>query len=173
MNKEEKEQFVSDLHDRLEKAQGTFLVHYQGLKVEDINKLRNQLRDIGAEFQVVKNRLLKLACEGTETELIKDDMQGPSAITLTYDDIIGPAKALVDFSKSSKKLEVKKGQVSGKVIDPEAIQHLASLPGRDVLLAQTLSAMQAVPAGFVRVLGGLMSQLLYVLKAIEQQKEAA
>ncbi len=173
MNKKEKEQFVSDLHGRLEKAQGTFLVHYQGLKVEEINKLRNELRDIGAEFQVVKNRLLKLACEGTETELIKDDMQGPSAIALTYDDIIAPAKTLVDFAKASKKLEVKKGQVSGNVIDPEAIQQLASLPGRDVLLSQTLSAMQAVPAGFVRVLGGLMSQLLYVLKAIEEQKEAA
>ena len=173
MNREEKKQFVTNLHSRLEKAQGTFLVHYKGLKVEDINRLRNELRDAGAEFQVVKNRLLKLACEGTETELIKDDMQGPSAITLTYEDMIAPAKALVDFARDSQHLEVKKGQVSGKVIDPDGIQQLASLPGREVLLAQTLAAMQAVPGGFVRVLGGMISQLLNVLKAIEQEKEAA
>jgi large subunit ribosomal protein L10 len=173
MNREEKKQFVSDLHDRLEKAQGTFLVHYQGLKVEDINRLRNELRAIGVEFQVVKNRLLKFACEGTETESIKDEMQGPSAIALTFDDVVAPAKTLVNFAKNFKQLEVKKGQVSGKVIDADDIKHLATLPSRDVLLGQTLSAMQAVPAGFVRLLGGIMGQLMNVLKAIEEQKEAA
>jgi len=173
MNREEKKQFVSDLHNRLEKAQGTFLVHYKGLKVEDISRLRNELRNIGVEFQVVKNRLLKFACEGTETESIKDDMQGPSAIALTFDDVVGPAKTLVNFAKDFKQLEVKKGQVSGKVMDADDIKQLATLPTRDVLLAQTLSAMQAVPAGFVRVLGGIIGQLMNVLKAIEQQKEAA
>jgi large subunit ribosomal protein L10 len=173
MNREEKKQFVSDLHDRLEKAQGTFLVHYKGLKVEDINRLRNELRAIGVEFQVVKNRLLKFACEGTETELIKDEMQGPSAIALTFDDVVAPAKTLVNFAKAFKQLEVKKGQVSGKVIDADDIKQLATLPSREVLLGQTLSAMQAVPAGFVRLLGGIMGQLMNVLKAIEEQKEAA
>ncbi len=172
MNREEKEQLISGLRSRLNKAQGTFLVYYQGLKVEDINKLRGQLRDTGAELQVVKNRLLKLACEGTETEVIKDEMMGPSAIALTYEDVISPAKILVDFAKDYKHLEIKKGQIFGKMVDADGIKQLALLPGREVLLAQTLSAMQAVPAGFVRVLGGIMGQMLNVLKAIEQQKEA-
>ncbi|MBW1902016.1 MAG: 50S ribosomal protein L10 [Deltaproteobacteria bacterium] len=172
MDREEKIQFVSDLHSRLEKAQGTFLVHYKGLKVSDINSLRNKLRDTGAEFQVVKNRLLKLACQGTETESIKDHMEGPTAITLTYDDLIGPAKTLVDFAKDFKQLEIKSGQISGKQINAEAVKQLAQLPGREVLLSQVLAAMQAVPASFVRLLGGIMGQLLNVLKAIEQQKEA-
>jgi len=173
MDREEKKQLVSDLHSRLEKAQGAFLVHYKGLKVSDINSLRNKLRDTGAEFQVIKNRLLKLACQGTETELIKDHMEGPTAITLTYDDLIGPAKTLVDFSKNFEQLEIKSGQISGKEINAEAVRQLAQLPGREVLLSQVLSAMQAVPASFVRLLGGIMGQLLNVLKAIEQQKEAA
>ncbi len=172
MDREEKKQFVSDLHSRLEKAQGTFLVHYKGLKVSDINSLRNKLRDTGAEFQVVKNRLLKLASQGTETESIKDHMEGPTAITLTYDDLIGPAKTLVDFAKDFKQLEIKSGQISGKQINAEAVKQLAQLPGREVLLSQVLAAMQAVPASFVRLLGGIMGQLLNVLKAIEQQKEA-
>ena len=172
MKKEEKEQFVSDLHKRLEKAHGAFLVHYQGLKVEEINRLRNELRDTGAEFQVVKNRLLRLASQGTETELIKDHMQGPTAIAFMYDDVIGPAKTLIDFAKGFSQLEIKRGQISGKEVSAEGVKKLATLPGREVLLSQVLAAMQAVPAGFVRLMGGLISQLLYVLKAIEQQKQA-
>ena len=172
MNREEKEQLVSDLRSRLEKAQGTFLVHYQGLKVDDMNRLRNELRDTGSEFQVVKNRLLKLACKGTETESLKDHMEGPSAITLTYGDVTGPAKTLVDFAKDFKQLIIKSGQISGREVNADAVKQLAKLPGREVLLSQVLASMQAVPASFVRVLGGIMSQLLNVLKAIEQQKEA-
>ena len=101
-------------------------MHYQGLKVEDISRLRNELRDVGAEFQVVKNRLLKLACQGTETALIEDQMKGPSAIALTFDDVVGPAKILVDFAKDFKQLEIKSGQISGKVIDADAIKRLAN-----------------------------------------------
>lgn len=172
MDRLEKEQLVSDLRSRLEKAQGTFLVHYQGLKVDDMNRLRNELRDTGSEFQVVKNRLLKLACKGTETESLKDHMEGPSAIALTYEDVIGPAKTLVDFAKDFEKLIIKIGQISGREVNADAVKQLAKLPGREVLLSQVLASMQAVPAGFVRVLGGIMSQLLNVLKAIEQQKEA-
>ncbi len=173
MNREEKKLFVSDLHTRLEKAQAAFLVHYQGLKVEEIKKLRNDLRNTGAEFEVVKNRLLKLACQETETDVIKEHMQGPTAIALGYDDIVGPAKALVDFSKGYKKLEIRAGQISGKEVDVDRVKELASLPGREQLLAQVLGGLNAVPSGFVRLLGSLMSQLLNVLKAIEEQKESA
>jgi large subunit ribosomal protein L10 len=173
MNREEKEKFVADLHSRLEKAQGTILIHYQGLNVENISILRNQLRNTDAEFQVVKNRLLKLACQGTDTELVKDHMQGPSAIVLTYEDLVSPAKVLVDFAKGFNQLRFKGGQISGKVIDEEAIKRLAELPGKEVLLAQVLAAMQAVPANFVRVLNGITGKLLNALKAIEQQKTAA
>ncbi len=171
MNRKEKENFVADLHSRLEEAQGTFLLDYKGLKVEEINRLRNELRNSGAEFQVVKNRLLKLACDETHTELIKNQMQGPSAITIAFEDVIGPAKILVDFARDFNQLQFKSGQISGKRVDEEAIKTLARLPGREVLLSQALAAMRAVPTGFVRVLSGIMSQLLNVLKAIEIQKE--
>ncbi len=172
MNRTEKEQFVSDLRARLEKAQGVFLVHYQGLKVEDLEKLRDHLRESGAEFQVVKNRLLKLACKGTETESLKDQMQGPTAVTLSYDDVVSPAKAIVEFAKDFDKLKIITGQISGKEFSEAGLKKLATLPGRDILLSQVLGGLQAVPAGFVRILAGLISQLLYALKAIEQQKQA-
>jgi large subunit ribosomal protein L10 len=170
MDRQEKEKFVADLHGRLKKARGTFLVEYKGLDVESMNRLRKELKKVDAEFQVVKNRLLKLSSEETDTGLIKDHMNGPSAIAVTYEDMVGTAKVLVDFAEEFKKLRIKNGQISGKVVDIDAIKRLAKLPGKDVLLAQTLSAMQAVPASFVRVLNGVVVKLLNVLTAIEQQK---
>jgi large subunit ribosomal protein L10 len=162
MKKEDKENLVSDLNGRLQKAQGTFLLHYQGLKVEPMGRLRRELRTVDTEFQVVKNRLLKLASEGTGTAAMRDAMQGPGAIA--------SAKVLIRFSSELEPLKIMKGQISGKPMDFEGVKKLAELPSRDVLLAQTLSAMQAVPASFVRVLSGIPLKLLYALKAIEAKK---
>jgi len=173
MNKDEKVKFIDDLHGRLEKAHGAFLVDYQGLNVGELNRLRGELRKVNAEFEVVKNRLLKLASQGTETETIIDQMRGPSAIAMTYEDVVSPAKALVDFAKDVKKLKIKIGQISGKAINEDGIKELAGLPGRDVLLAQVLSAMQAVPTSFVRALSGVLSNLMNVLRAIQEQKETS
>jgi len=173
MNKQEKELFVADLKAKLEKSQGTFLVDFQGLDVEAINRLRNELRQSGAEFQVVKNRLLKLASKDTDTRVMEESMKGPSAVTFAYEDVVGPAKVLSNFANEFKKMDIKQGQISGRAFDGEGIKRLAQLPGREVLLSQALSAMQAVPGSFVRVLNGLVTQLLYALKAIEQQKNEA
>jgi large subunit ribosomal protein L10 len=170
MKKEEKESLVIDLNDRLKKAQGTFILHYQGLKVEPMGRLRRELRTVDTEVQVVKNRLLKLASEGTDTSSMKDAMEGPSAVALAYGDPSASAKVLVRFSSELEPLKIMKGQISGKPMDVEGVKRLAELPSREVLLAQTLSAMQAVPASFVRVLNGIPLKLLYALKAIETQK---
>jgi large subunit ribosomal protein L10 len=170
MNKREKEALVADLHGRLENAEGTFLVHYRGLNVEAMNALRNELRRVDTEFRVVKNRLLRLASRGTGAGSLQERMEGPSAIAIAYEDVIGPAKVLVDFAKKNDKLAIQEGQVSGKPVSLEGIKRLAELPGRDLLLAQTLSAMQAVPASLVRVLGGVLGTFMNVMKAIEQKK---
>jgi len=170
MNRQEKDKFVVGLRSRLEKAQGTFLVDYQGLNVEVLSRLRKELKKVDAEFQVVKNRLLNLASQETDTALLKDHLRGPSAIALTYDDIVGVAKILVNFDKDFEFFKIKTAQISGKVINAAAVERLARLPGRDVLLAQALSAMQAVPASLVRVLSGIIAKLLNVLKAIESEK---
>jgi large subunit ribosomal protein L10 len=171
MLRKDKEAFVSELHGRLEKAQGTFLVTYKGLSVEAMNRLRQELRKVDAEFRVVKNRLLKLASRDTHTGLMEAQMLGPTAVAMLHDDLVGPAKVLADLAKEFEHLEIRCGQISGRVIDAAAIKRLAVLPGREVLLAQALSAMQAVPASLVRVLNGLLVQLMNVLEAIEAQKQ--
>jgi large subunit ribosomal protein L10 len=171
LDKKQKETLVADMKDRLQNAQAAFLVDYQGLDVETLNRLRGELRQTGSEFQVVKNRLMKLACQDTETESLREHFVGPCALTIAHDDIVAPAKVLVDFSKTEKKLELKVGQISGNMMDVNAIKRLAELPGRDALLAQTLSAMKEVPTSFVRVLNGVVVGLLNVLKAIGDTNE--
>jgi large subunit ribosomal protein L10 len=170
MDRKGKEALVAGLRGSLERAQGTFLVDYQGLDVEAINRLRSELKKIGAEFQVVKNRLLKRAAEDTQTSVLEEYMHGPSAIAVTYEDVVSPARVLVDFAKDFKHLEIKNAQISGRSVDAEGIKRLAELPGRDALLAQTLSALQAVPTSLVWALNGVIVKLLNVLKAVEQQK---
>ena len=170
LNRKEKEKFVADMKDRLQRAKATFLVDYQGLNVEAMNKVRGELRKIDSELYVVKNRLLKLSCEDTDAESIKEHFVGPCALAITYDDMIAPAKVLVDLSKSYKALNIKTGQISGRPMDQDDIKRLAALPGREALLSLVLSAMQAVPTSLVRVMNGVLVNFLNVLKAIETEK---
>jgi len=172
LNSKEKEAFIEDMKGRLQKAQATFLVDYQGLDVEAMNSLRTELRKSNTEFRVVKNRLLNLASLDTDTASLKEYFVGPCALAITYDDVVSPAKALIQESEKTKKLEVKVGQISGKIMDSAGVKRLASLPSREVLLAQALSTMQAVPSSFVRVLNGLLVKFMNVLKAIEEQKSS-
>ncbi|MGD8387475.1 MAG: 50S ribosomal protein L10 [Desulfobacteraceae bacterium] len=172
MDRTQKEAFVADMKERLDRAEATFLVDYKGLDVEDINRLRSALRNTGTEFQVVKNRLLALASRETDTDVLKEHFVGPTAVAITYEDVVAPAKVLADLSKDLKNLELKAGQMSGKMLDADAIQRLAKLPGREDLLAQVLAAMQGVPGSFVRVLNGVIVQFLNALKALEEKKSA-
>jgi large subunit ribosomal protein L10 len=171
LKRKDKEIFISDMADRLKRARATFLVDYQGLDVEAMNALRAELKKNQAELRVVKNRLLKRACEGTDTAAIMEQFSGPCALTMAYDEVIAPAKVLVEREKKLDHLTIKVGQIAGKLMDFKEIKRLAELPGREVLLAQALAAMQAVPASLARVLNAVMVNLLNALKAIENQKK--
>jgi large subunit ribosomal protein L10 len=170
---EEKQQITKDLHDRFARSAIIVVTDYQGLDVASISDLRRKLRESNIEYQVVKNTLLVRAAEGTEVALIKDHFKGPSAVAISYDDPVAPAKVLSQFAKDNNKLEIKVGILNGKVLDNQAIKALATLPSREVLLAQFLSALNAVPTSIVRVLAEIPRGLVNVLTAIKDQKEAA
>lgn len=173
MKLEEKQQITKDLHDRFARSAIIVVTDYQGLDVASISDLRRKLRESNIEYQVVKNTLLVRAAEGTEVALIKDHFKGPSAVAISYDDPVAPAKVLSQFAKDNNKLEIKVGILNGKVLDNQAIKALATLPSREVLLAQFLSALNAVPTSIVRVLAEIPRGLVNVLTAIKDQKEAA
>ena len=173
MRLEAKQQITEDLHDRFTRSAIIVVTDYNGLDVASINDLRRKLREADIEYQVVKNTLLVRAAEDTEAALIKDYFKGPSAVAISYEDPVAPAKVLTQFAKDNSKLEIKVGVLNGKVLDAQAIKALATLPSREVLLAQLLSTLNAVPTSFVRVLAEVPRSLLNVLTAIKDQKEAA
>lgn len=172
MDINEKKKIAVELQGRFEKSTIVILTDYKGLDVSSMNTLRRKLREVDSEYQVAKNTLLVRASEGNDVTLIKDQFKGPSAIAISYDDPVAPAKVLTDFVKENKEFEIKVGVLNGKIIDLEGIKALSSLPSREVLLAQVLSAMNAVPTSLVTALSDVPRRMLNVLQAVKDQKEA-
>lgn len=173
MDINEKKRITEDLKERFEKSVIVILTDYKGLDVAAMNNLRRKLRESNAEYQVAKNSLLVRASDGNDVSLIKDLFKGPSAIALSYDDPVAPAKVLAEFVKENDKLEIKGGVLNGKVVDLDGIKALSALPSREVLLAQVLSAMNAVPTSLVTALSDVPRRMVNVLQAIKDQKEEA
>lgn len=169
----EKKEIVADLHERFSRSKIVIVTDYKGLDVTTINDLRRKLSELEVEYKVVKNSLLIRASEETDVALIKDFFKGPSAVALSYDDPVAPAKVLTKFADEHDKLEIKTGIMDGKVLDLSTIKSLAALPSRDVLLGKLLSIANGVPSGFVRTISAVPAQFLNILQAIKEQKEAA
>ncbi len=173
MKLDEKKHLVEDLKDKFLKSKVLIVVDYKGLDVATMNELRKRLREAAVECKVVKNTLLIRASDQTDAEMIKDAFKGPSAVTLSYDDPVAPAKILVEFAKEHKKIEIKKGVMGGKVLELSDIKALADLPPREVLIGKVLFVMNGVPTSIVLVLSDITRKMLNVLQAIKNQKEAA
>lgn len=173
MNLSEKQKIVEDLHESFAKSKVVILTSYKRLDVVTINDLRRKLRQAGVEYKVVKNTLIKRAAQETDVAVINDHFKGTSAIALSYDDPVAPAKILSDFAKGHDKLEIKIGAMNGRVLDLNAIIALSTLPSREELLSKLLCVMNAVPTSLVRALSDVPRRLLNVIQAIKEQKEAA
>ena len=170
MKRDEKEQLVQILHDELEKSQAVFVTDYMGLTVERITKLRREIKGVGGSYKVVKNTLLRRATQGTPAKGIEQFLVGPTAIAIAKTDAVAVAKALVNFAKDNEKFEIQAGMLGNRTITAADIQELSKMPPREVLLARMLSSMNAPVSNFVGVLSAIISQLVYVLKAIENKK---
>ena len=173
MKIDEKKKIVEDIRKRFLESKVVILTDYKGLDVEKINELRGKLKQSGVEYKVVKNAFLVRASEETDISLIKDSFKGPSAVALSCDDPVTPAKILTEFADEHELLEIKVGVMNGKILDLSAIKKLSALPSREVLLGSLLSVMSGVPSAFVRALNDMPRRLLNVLQAIKEQKEAA
>jgi large subunit ribosomal protein L10 len=168
---ERKQQIAQELHGCFERAKVVILTDYKGLNVGAMTELRRRLKQAGIEYRVVKNSLLERASADTPAAAIKDAFKGPSAIALSYDDPVAPAKVLSQFAKENDKLKIRLGVLSGKVIGEADIKSLADLPPREVLLAQLLGVLNAVPTSFVRALSAVPGGMVNVLNAIKEQRE--
>jgi len=171
VEKSEKRAMVEYLSTQFSKAQAAFMTDYRGLDVEKLSGLRNKLEEQGAEYRVVKNTLARIAAKGTIVEACSEYLQGTNAMALVYEDPAAAAKVLVDFAKQEDTLKVKGGVLGDSLLSTADIMHLASLPSKDVLRAQVLGTMNAVPGGLVNVLSGVLRSFVQVLSAIQEAKE--
>lgn len=172
MNKESKTNMVSELSELLNSSKATFLADYRGMDVEAVNKLRGELRQVGVDYRVAKNTLLRIAAKGTDSECLESHLQGPTAVAFASGDVAAPAKVLADLAKDSKFFELKGGVMDGKPLSVEDIKALANLPSREVLLGKMLGSINAPASNFVGVLAAVPRSLVQVLAAIQEQKAA-
>ena len=161
MNREEKTQLLSELHELFSNSEIIVVSHYKGLTVKEISDLRDNIRKAGAGFRVTKNRITRLALKGTKFEALTDLFKGPTAIAFANDPI-SACKACVEFAKTNEKLLVIGGAMGTGVLSVEEINRLATIPSMDELRAKIIGLLQAAGA-----------QLARVTKAYSEKEQAA
>jgi large subunit ribosomal protein L10 len=153
-------------------ADATMLTEYRGLKVHELAELRASLRPTGTEYKVFKNTLARRAMDGAELDGVVSLLEGPVAIAFVRGDAAAAAKALRDFGRNNPALVVKGGLLGGTLLEPPAIEALADLPSRDVLLAQIAGAFQAPLVKAAGLFQALPRNLAYGVKALIDQRVA-
>jgi large subunit ribosomal protein L10 len=170
LEKKAKQKVVEELGDRLNRAGALFLAEYSGMSVAQISKLRRELDNVGGEFKVAKNTLLKIAAAGTQAESIADQFTGPNAVIYSYKDPVGVAKVLTGVGKDVP-LKLKMGLLGKQRLAASDITSLATIPPKEVLVGKLLGLMLGLPQRLVGALSGNLMQLMLTLNAIKTQKE--
>lgn len=164
MDRAEKKQCVASLNDVFKTTSVVVVAHYSGLSVVQMQALRKQMRAAGATVQVAKNRLVKIALQGTEAASISELMRGPTLIAYSDDPVAAP-KAAVAFAKSHDKFVILGGAMRATAIDIDAVRSLARLPSLDELRAKLVCLIQAPAARLARLTTAPASKLARVFSA--------
>ena len=172
MNRTEKQAFVDDFREKVQEAPVLYLTDFSGLDVKSMTLLRQRLRDSGAEYLVVKNRLVKRAVADLDIPDISEALLGPTGVVLGYEGVVEPAKVVSDFAKEHDDKPVfKLGILDKKIVSAVEIQRLAKLPPREQLLAELAGALEAPMAALVSALEGKVQEMAGLLDALREQKE--
>ncbi len=172
LNKEKKEKAVSELSGVFNQSSAAILADYRGLSTDAMTQLRRRLHDSNTSCRVVKNTLARLAAKETGKDWLVEHLEGPLAIVFSYDDEVGPSRALMGYLKESgAEMTIKGGFVGERWMTAAEMTALATLPPREVLIAKMLGGMQAPISGLVSVLSGPMRGLAVVLSSRMKQLE--
>jgi large subunit ribosomal protein L10 len=166
-----KTKMLDELVAKLDRSQGLLVLSLSYLNVQKQRELRAKVRKADAKLLVVKNSLAKRALEKLHKKELVDSMSGTTAILTTAGDSIKLCKAVADFMKDNQGLSIKRSWIEGEFIDGSGVRELASLPSREVLLAQAFSGMKAPVNSFVYLLNNLITKFVIVLENIGKKKE--
>jgi large subunit ribosomal protein L10 len=169
MKRNEKQQIVSELSEKIKGATALYYTDFTGLNVKRMTDLRRRLRKAGVEYVVIKNTLALRAVN--ESGLVGERLRGPTGIVVAHDALAG-AKVLTDFAKENdQKPAVKGGMFDGRTIDAEQVKKLASMPSREQLLSELGAGFMAPLASFAGALNGMLYQMIGALEALRAQKD--
>jgi large subunit ribosomal protein L10 len=157
LNLQEKQAVVAEVSAQVAQAQTIVLAEYRGIEVSDITKLRANARQSGVYLRVLKNTLARRAVQGTPFEGLAEQMVGPLLYGISAD-AVAAAKVVYEFSRTNDKLVIKAGAYNGKVMDMAGVTALATVPSKEVLLAQLLGLLQSPVSGLARVLAAVAEQ---------------
>lgn len=158
----QKKEEVSALAAKMKEAKLVLLTDYRGINVEDVTNLRTELRNAKAEYKVIKNNITRRALAECGIEGLEEQLTGPTAVIMSNEDYLEPAKAIYKFSKDNDFYKIKGGVIEGKVMTAEEIITLAKLPSRETLLSMLAGALL-----------GNISKLAVALDQVKVKKESA
>ena len=149
---EEKKQVVESLAAKMQTAQAGVLVKYEGIKVADDTALRTALRKAGVEYSVMKNTLTGRACDIAGYGDMKQYLNGMTAIAISQDDPLAPAKIMKEFADKIDCFEIKAGFVDGGILDAAGVEALAATPSKEVLIGKMMGSLMSSLYSFAYVL---------------------
>lgn len=168
----QKEKLVAQAKEWYANSVGVIFTDYRGLTVPQLQALRQSLRDVGAEFHVIKNTLLRLAMGEDVAALPEEFHNGPTATAFIQGEQPVVAKVIVDFIKKEKLLEIKGALIEGRVLTKDEVEALAKLPSRQELLAMIAGLVAAPMSNLVGVLNEIIAAPVRVIGAIEEKVAA-
>lgn len=160
---------IAELADRLSRSQLTVIADYRGLSVEALQGFRAKLKPLDSEFRVAKNTLTRIAAEQVGIEGLEAQLEGPTAILFAYGDVVAPAKALSEFVRSSRILEVRAGVMNNQILSAADVEAIASLPPREELLGKLVGLLASPMTRTVGVLSGPARSFVYLSNARVEQ----
>lgn len=172
MDRTQKEEMVSELREVFEGTNMVVVTHYSGLTVAQMGDLRGRMREAGASFKVTKNRLTRLALDGTQFTGLSDLFTGPTAIAYS-DDPVAAAKVAVGYAKDNDKLVILGGGLAEDVLDVDSVKALATLPSLDELRAKIVGMISTPATRIAGVLQAPAGHVARVISAHSEQGEAA
>jgi large subunit ribosomal protein L10 len=174
MQKERKIRDAKEFAEKFRESHCLFLADFLGMNVAQMTRVRRELKRVNAEFKVLKNSVLRIASRGTPVEVLKERFVGPNVVILARDDAPEVAKVLTTISKDIPNLKIKAGLVGGRIVEPQDVARIATLPSRQVLLAKLVGTLEGPEIRLLFVLSHSIARLLATLNAIKEkrQKEA-
>jgi len=167
-----KTETVEALKGAIAAQRGAVVASFRGMTVAEMTALRKKLREVKAEFKVVKNTMIRLAAQGTPFQHLTEHFKGPTAVAFTHGDPVALAKAMKEFSAGSPKITLRAGYLEGRVLSAKEVQALADVPSREVLLSRLVGGLSSPVTRLVQALSGPHRKLVYALDLIRRQRPA-